>query len=60
MKTSLDMLQYGQWIGPVIDRDFWWKTVNDHYQAICAGQTTVEEGLKEITDIINQMIDSHK
>ncbi|WP_274655201.1 ABC transporter substrate-binding protein [Paenibacillus humicola] len=60
MKTSLDVLQYGQWVGPVIDRDYWWKVVSDHFQAICEGKVTVEEGLKQIQDNINQMIDSHK
>jgi multiple sugar transport system substrate-binding protein len=60
MKPSLDVLQYGQWIGPVIDRDYWWKVVTDHYQAIAENKETVEDGLKQIQDSINQMIDQHQ
>lgn len=60
MQTSIDSLEYGQWIGPVGDRDFWFKVVGDNFQAVTVGNITVQDALKKITDDINQMIDRHK
>ncbi|WP_275983410.1 ABC transporter substrate-binding protein [Paenibacillus hamazuiensis] len=60
MKTSLGVLQYGQWIGPIADRDFFFKQINDHFQLMVTGQVTVEEGLRKIEKAINDNQDQHK
>ncbi|MCJ8013874.1 extracellular solute-binding protein [Paenibacillus sp. KQZ6P-2] len=60
MKTSLDILQLGQWIGPIADRDFFFKTINDHFQLMACGQETVEAGLQNIEKTINESQDQHK
>lgn len=60
MKTSLSILPLGQWIGPIADRDFFFKQINDHFQLIVTGQETVEEGLKKIEQAINDSQDQHK
>ncbi|MFD0695985.1 ABC transporter substrate-binding protein [Paenibacillus sp. GCM10027628] len=60
MKTSLGLLQYGQWIGPVADRDFFFKQVNDHFQLMTTGQESVEDGLRTIEKAINDSQDQHK
>jgi len=57
MKTSLDVLQYGRWIGPVQDRDFFFKQINDNFGAMVAGSVSVEDGLKKIETDINAMIE---
>ncbi len=59
MKTSIDVLKYGQWIGPVQDRDYFFKQINDQFQAIAAESVSVEDGLKKIEKEINKMIDQH-
>jgi multiple sugar transport system substrate-binding protein len=58
--TSLGVLQYGQWIGLLWDRDFFFKQVNDNFQLIASGKSTVEEGLKSIETSVNQSQDQHK
>ncbi|OPH59062.1 ABC transporter substrate-binding protein [Paenibacillus ferrarius] len=60
MKTSLSVLSLGQWIGPIADRDFFFKQVNDNFQVIAAGQVSVEEGLKKIEKAVNDSQDQHK
>lgn len=60
MKTSLDILQLGKWIGPIADRDFFFKTINDHFQLMATGQEAVEKGLQNIEKTINESQDQHK
>lgn len=60
MKTSLAVLQNGQWIGPIADRDYFFKQVNDHFQLIVTGQESVENGLKAMERAINDSQDNHK
>lgn len=60
MKTPLSVLQYGQWIGPIADRDYFFKQVNDHFQLIAAGKESVEDGLKTMERAINDSQDNHK
>jgi multiple sugar transport system substrate-binding protein len=59
-KTSLGVLQYGQWIGLLWDRDFFFKQVSDNFQLIATGKSTIEEGLKNLETSINQNQDQHK
>ncbi|WP_334072467.1 ABC transporter substrate-binding protein [Paenibacillus sp. A14] len=60
MKTSLEVLPLGQWIGPVADRDFFFKQVNDNFQLMVGGQLSVEDGLANIEKAINGNQDQHK
>ncbi|MFE0559820.1 ABC transporter substrate-binding protein [Paenibacillus sp. NPDC058910] len=60
MKTSLEILQLGQWIGPVADRDYFFKQVNDNFQMMVSGQRSVEDGLANIEKAINDSQDQHK
>lgn len=60
MKTSLSILQYGQWIGPIADRNYFFKQVNDHFQLIAMGKESVEDGLKTMERAINDSQDNHK
>ncbi|TJY38274.1 ABC transporter substrate-binding protein [Cohnella pontilimi] len=59
LKTSIDVLQYGKWVGPVQDRDFFVKSVNDNFQLIASDKMSVEDGLKKIEQSVNEMIDKH-
>ncbi|GIP21623.1 ABC transporter substrate-binding protein [Paenibacillus sp. J22TS3] len=60
IKASLDILQLGQWIGPVADRDLFFKQVNDNFQLMVSKQMSVEDGLANIERIINESQDQHK
>lgn len=60
MKTSLNILKLGQWIGPIADRDYFFKVINDHFQLMTSGQETVEAGLQNIEKSINDSQDQHK
>ncbi|MFB5760935.1 ABC transporter substrate-binding protein [Paenibacillus medicaginis] len=60
MKTSLAVLPLGQWIGPVADRDYFFKQVNDNFQLMVSGQLNVEAGLANIEKAINDSQDQHK
>ncbi|GGG16679.1 ABC transporter substrate-binding protein [Paenibacillus aceti] len=60
MKTSIDILEYGRWIGPIWDRDYLFKQINDHFQLIVAGKITVEDGLRKIEEAVNTSQDQHK
>ncbi|MBO7748349.1 ABC transporter substrate-binding protein [Paenibacillus sp. MWE-103] len=60
MKASLDSLEYGKWIGPVGDRDFWFKTVSDNFYAVVSGKLAAQDALRTITDSVNEMLARHK
>ncbi|EGL15120.1 ABC transporter, solute-binding protein [Paenibacillus sp. HGF7] len=60
MKTSLDILTLGEWIGPITDRDYFFKVINDHFQLMASGQETVDAGLSGIEKSINDNQDQHK
>lgn len=60
MKTPIEALPLGQWIGPVADRDYFFKQVNDHFQLMVTGQMSVKEGLAKIEQAINDNQDQHK
>ncbi|MDB4866247.1 MAG: transporter substrate-binding protein [Cohnella sp.] len=59
LKTSIDVLKYGKWVGPVQDRDFFVKQVNDNFQLIASDKISVQDGLKKIEKSVNEMIDQH-
>jgi multiple sugar transport system substrate-binding protein len=57
VKASLDVLEYGRWIGPLADRDFFFTTVHDAFVKIASGRGSLEQGLKEAEDAINKMLE---
>ncbi|HBU82232.1 MULTISPECIES: ABC transporter substrate-binding protein [Paenibacillus] len=60
LKPSLAILALGQWIGPIADRDFFFKQINDNFQLMAGGQQSVEDGLMNIERTINDNQDQHK
>lgn len=59
MKPSLDVLQYGEWVGPVQNRDRFWQIIHDHYTAVALGQENAADSPAKITDEINAMINEY-
>lgn len=59
MKHSLSILKYGKWYGPIWNRNFFFKQVNQEFVAICAGKDSVKSGLKKLQDKINQNLDAN-
>jgi multiple sugar transport system substrate-binding protein len=59
MKPSLDVLQHGEWVGPVQNRDRFWKIIHDHYTAVVLGQENATDSPAKITTEINAMIDEY-
>ena len=59
MKPSLDVLQYGQWVGPVQNRDRFWKVIHDHYTAVVLGKENAADSPAKMTQEINAMIDEY-
>jgi multiple sugar transport system substrate-binding protein len=59
LKTSFDTLQYGQWVGPVQNRDRFWQTIHDHYTAVVLGKENAADSPAKITAEINAMIDEY-
>jgi multiple sugar transport system substrate-binding protein len=57
LKAALNVLPYGQWIGPVHNRDRWFQTIHDNFTAVCFGQVDAATGLTQAEQQINQMID---
>jgi len=56
VKASLDALPNGVWIGPLADRDYFFKVVIDTYAQIAYGKANVKDGLKKAEDDINKML----
>jgi len=59
LKTSFDALQYGQWVGPVQNRDRFWQVIHDHYTAVALGKENAADSPAKITTEINAMIDEY-
>jgi len=59
MKTSLDILEYGKYIGD-FDTDFFKQQVNDNFQLIVDEKLSIDDGLKKIETEINNMVDKQK
>jgi multiple sugar transport system substrate-binding protein len=57
LKAAFDVLPYGQWVGPVHNRDRFWKSIHDNFTAVCLGQMDAAAGLAQAETEINQMID---
>lgn len=59
LKTSFEALQYGQWVGPVQNRDQFWQIIHDHYTAVALGKEKAADSPAKITSEINAMIDGY-
>ncbi len=59
LKTSFAALQYGQWVGPVQNRDRFWQIIHDHYTAVALGKEKATDSPAKITSEINAMIDEY-
>jgi multiple sugar transport system substrate-binding protein len=57
LKAAFDVLPYGRWVGPVHNRDRFWKSIHDNFTAVCLGQVDAATGLTQAEQEINQMID---
>lgn len=57
MKTSLDVLEYGQWIGPLQDTDQFKNILCTHFQNVVEGKEQVSQALQNIQNEVNKMID---
>jgi multiple sugar transport system substrate-binding protein len=57
LKAAFDVLPYGKWVGPVHNRDRFWKSIHDNFTAVCLGQIDAATGLTQAEQQINQMID---
>ncbi|TJY42467.1 ABC transporter substrate-binding protein [Cohnella pontilimi] len=60
MKAPLSQLQYGKWIGPIGDRDFMWDTINNEFPKMASGEVSVKDGLKNLEETLNKMLDEQK
>jgi len=57
MQASFNVLPYGQWVGPVQDRDRFWQSIHDAFTAVGLGQMDAPTALAQAEQQINQMID---
>lgn len=57
VKAAFDVLPYGQWVGPVQDRDRFWKSIHDAFTAVCLGKIDAPSALNQAEQEINAMID---
>jgi multiple sugar transport system substrate-binding protein len=56
VKAAVEALPNGRWIGPLADRDYFFKAINDTYAQIVYDKTSVKDGLKKAEDDINKML----
>ena len=57
LQASFNVLPYGQWVGPVQDRDRFWRSIHDAFTAVGLGQMDAPTALAQAEQQINQMID---
>ncbi len=57
LQASFNVLPYGQWIGPVQDRDRFFRSIHDAFTAVGLGQMDAPTALAQAEQQINQMID---
>jgi len=57
LQASFNVLPYGQWVGPVQDRDRFWTSIHDAFTAVGLGQMDAPTALAQAEQQINQMID---
>lgn len=59
LKTSFDVMQYGKFIGPMENTDYFRKVFTDGFVSIVNG-ADIEETLKKIEDDVNQTIEKSR
>jgi multiple sugar transport system substrate-binding protein len=57
LRAAFEVLPFGQWVGPVQNRDRFWQAIHDNFTAVCLGQVDAETGLVQAEQQINAMID---
>jgi len=57
LQASFNVLPYGQWVGPVQDRDRFWQSIHDAFTAVGLGKMDAPSALAQAEQQINQMID---
>jgi multiple sugar transport system substrate-binding protein len=57
MQAAFNVLPYGQWVGPVQNRDRFWEAIHDGFTAACLGQMEADAALAQAEQQINAMID---
>jgi multiple sugar transport system substrate-binding protein len=57
LQASFNVLTYGQWVGPVQDRDRFWRSIHDAFTAVGLGKMDAPSALAQAEQQINQMID---
>src|SRR5215208_3457944 len=57
LQASFNVLPYGRWIGPVQDRDRFFRSIHDAFTAVGLGQMDAPTALAQAEQQINQMID---
>jgi multiple sugar transport system substrate-binding protein len=57
LQASFNVLPFGQWIGPVQDRDRFFRSIHDAFTAVGLGQMDAPSALAQAEQQINQMID---
>jgi len=57
LQASFNVLPFGQWIGPVQDRDRFFRSIHDAFTAVGLGQMDAPTALAQAEQQINQMID---
>lgn len=57
LKPAFDVLPFGQWVGPVQNRDRFWEAIHDAFTAVGLGQMDAPTALLQAEQQINAMID---
>ncbi|MCC6314728.1 MAG: extracellular solute-binding protein [Thermomicrobiales bacterium] len=57
LKAAFNVLPYGQWVGPVHNRDRFWQSIHDAFSAVCLGRMEADAALLQAEQEINLMID---
>jgi multiple sugar transport system substrate-binding protein len=56
VEPVLGVLEYGRWIGPLADRDFFFVTIHDAFVNIASGRSSLDAELQNAENAINDML----
>lgn len=57
LQAAFNVLPFGQWVGPVQNRDRFWEAIHDNFTLACMGEVDAETALMQAEQQINAMID---
>jgi len=57
LQAAFNVLPFGQWVGPVQNRDRFWAAIHDNFTLACMGELEPEAALMQAEQTINAMID---